>query len=152
MNDAFLDKLDLILEETESLEQARLDEMERQQRERALQMERVSLFITQSVQPIFQGCATRLAEKHYPVSVQVGDPDFPSIQISISPRERQERAELRYSFDPNTRLLHRTVHGVDFGSLLSDLNGTIDWEVETPESISRTLLLFIDMHLKYWAK
>ena len=152
MDTEFLTKLDLILDEAERLEQARLDELERQQREKALQLERVRDFLTRVVQPIFESCACRLQEKEYPVSVTAADSDVPSLQISICPRSGTGRAELRYSFDLNTRVLHRTISGVDFGSLLSDLNGTIDWEMETSETVSRSLLLFVDMHLKYWAK
>ncbi|GGJ41457.1 hypothetical protein [Deinococcus roseus] len=148
----FLNKLDLILDETERLEQARLDEQERQARERALQLEKVTAFLNQQVRPVFEACAARLQEKHYPVTVHAGEQDFPSIQISIATRNNTDRADLRYSFDPNLRVLQRTITGVDFGSLLSDLNGSIDWELETPESTSRALLLFVDMHLKYWAK
>ncbi|GEM45946.1 hypothetical protein [Deinococcus cellulosilyticus] len=152
MDTEFLMKLDLILDEAERLEQARLDELERQQREKALQLEKVGDFVSGVVQPIFQACALRLQEKDYPVNVVVGETEFPSIQISICPKSGNGRAELRYSFDPNTRLLHRTISGVDFGSLLNDLNGTVDWDIETPETVSRSLLLFVDMHLKYWAK
>ena len=67
-------------------------------------------------------------------------------------QKRDHANHRRYQYDANTRTMNRTVTGADFGPLLNDLGGTIDLDAEGQEAVVRNLLLFIDMHLKLWAK